>query len=210
MANSWSKQPIWQGGYLNAVNDSVIGGALTTVPASVGASQGQQTLPGDHLVLDEVAAVAASNTVTGTLHGGYFQYVLLDASATTLFLGQTLYWKMTTNTTGIYTVTNVQTGNTPNFAGVVLNPSWTAGNYSWIQCLGRATILVDAASGAVSIGSSLSLSAATGTSNGSVLVSTSTAAAAPSLFVGIAETAVATPAAGLTAVVSIQKASLRF
>lgn len=213
MANSWSKQPIWQGtgsNYLNSVNDSVIGGQITTVPNAY-ASQANQTLPGDHIVLDEAAANAAGNPALAALHGGYFQYVLLDASASTLFAGQTLYWKMTTNTTGIYTVTNVQTGNTPNFAGVLLNPSWTAGNYSWIQCLGRANILCDATAGAISIGSSVSLSASTGTSNASIAISASTAAGAPSLFVGISEVAVAgTPTAGTTALVDIKNVALRF
>lgn len=212
MACSWSKQPIWMGTgspYLNAVNDATIGGQITTVPNG-NASEFNQTLPGDHFVLDEAGALAASNTNIGTLHGGYFQYVLLDASATALYLGQTLYWKMTSNTSGVYTVTNVQTGNTPNFAGVLLNPNWTPGNYSWIQALGRVNTLVDAASGAVSIGSSMSLSASTGTSNGSIAVSTSTSLAAPSLYVGIAETAVAAPAAGLTTLLDIQKVTLRF
>jgi hypothetical protein len=210
MACSWNKQPLWTGGYINQVNDAVVGGQLTTVPTAISASQGNQTLPGDHIVLDDATAQGLSKTSVGTVYGGYFQYVLLDASATTLYLGQVVYWKMTSNTTGVYTVTNVQTGNYPNIAGVVLNPSWTAGNYSFIQCLGRATTLVDAASGAVSIGSSMSLSTATSTSNGSVLVSASTAAAAPSLFVGISETAIASPVAGNTAIVDLKNVALRF
>lgn len=212
MANSLNKFPIYLANPLNVVNDAVIGGQLTTVPNGVYANQGEQTLPGDHYVVDDVTAqsTACSKASVGTLFGGYYQYVLLDSSASTLILGQTMYWKMTSNISGVYTVTNVQTGNTPNFAGVLINPNATPGNYMWIQNKGRATMLVDAASGAVSIGSSMSLSAATGTSNASVLVSTSTAATAPSLFVGISETAIASPVAGNTAIVDIQKVTLRF
>jgi len=210
MACSWSKQPVWQGGYINAINDSVPGGVITTVPNNQ-AGQGQQSLPGDHVVFDDATAQGISKTSVGTVYGGYFQYVTLDSAASTLYLGQALYWKLTSNTQGVYCVTNVQTGNRPAFAGVVLNPTWTAGNWSWIQNLGRATMLVDAASGAVSPGSSMSLSAATGTSNDSVLVSTVSDATAPSLFVGISESTLgATPTAGSTAIVDIRSAVLRF
>lgn len=297
MACSWSKQPFYLNARaLNDVNDAVVGGQITTVPNGVYASQGEQTLPGDHAVLDEAAALALSDTNVGTLHGGYYQYVNLDyaiagvgavsqlasvtaagtgyvqatttvsftaapaggrtavgfalvsaagvvtqvvitdqglgytaaptvtitgagtgatatvtvQAASPLIPGQALYWKPTGALNGPYVVTNVQAGATPNFAGVLLNPNATPGNYIWIQCLGRATGLVDAASGAVLVGSSISLSAATGTSNASFLVSTSTAAGASSLFVGVAETAIATSVAGNTALIDIQKASLRF
>lgn len=209
MACSWSKQPVWQGGFINQINDPVPGGVITTVP-NQSVSQGNQTLPGDHVVWDDATAQGISKTSVGTCYGGYYQYVTLDSAASTLYLGQALYWKMTSNTQGVYCVTNVQTGNTPAFAGVLINPTWTPGNWGWIQNLGRATVLVDAASGAVSIGSSMSLSAATGTSNASVLVSTSTAATAPGLLVGVSETAIATPAAGNTAIVDIRNAVLRF
>ncbi len=210
MACSWSKQPVWTGGFINQVNDPVVGGVTTTIPNNL-ANNGQQTLPGDHIVFDDVTAQGISKTSVGTCYGGYYQYVTLDSAASTLYLGQALYWKLTSNPNqGVYCVTNVQTGNTPAFAGVVINPTWTPGNWSWIQNLGRATMLVDAASGAVSVGSSMSLSAATGTSNASVLVSTSTAATAPALFVGVAETGIVTPVAGNTAIVDIRNAVLRF
>ena len=209
MACSWSKQPVWQGGFINQVNDSVVGGVTTTVPNQL-ASNANQTLPGDHVVFDDVTAQAISKTSVGTVYGGYFQYVVLDSAASTLYLGQALYWKTVSNTQGVYCVTNVQSSNIPNFAGAVLNPTWTPGNYSWIQCRGRATMLLDASSGAVSVGSSMSLSTDTGTSNASVLVSTSTSATAPAYFVGISETAVTTPAAGNTVLVDIAQSVFRF
>jgi hypothetical protein len=299
MANSWSKQPIWQGtgsNYLNSTNDSVIGGQITTVPNAY-ASAGNQTLPGDHIVLDEVAAAAAGNPALAALHGGYFQYVKLDpamllatgainqtitvgtpgtgyAAATTvvtfsaapaggttatgtavvtstgtisaivvtnqgagytvaptititgagasaaatatlvtanspLIAGQALYWKNTGfSGTDVYTVTNIQTLNTGQFAGVLLNPSWTPGNYSWIQAAGRATGLLDATSAtAVTPGVGLYLSASTGTSNASLTAIAGTATA----FVGVAEGyAQASPVAGTTVLFDIQKQSLRF
>lgn len=293
MACSWSKQPIWQGGFLNAVNDATIGGQITTVPNGY-ASEANQTLPGDHLVLDEAAALAASNTTNGTLHGGYFQYVQLDpamalstgaitqtititaagtgyAASTTvatfsaapaggttatgtvnlsatgtvtsitvtnqgsgytvaptititgagtsatatsalvsansaLIAGQALYWKNTGNP-NLYTVTNIQTLNSPNLAGFLLNPFWTPGNYSWIQVDGRATALVDAASGAITPGVAVYLSTATGTSNASVTGTTGTLVT----YVGLAEGyVVATPTAGTTTLIDIQKVSRRF
>jgi len=296
MACSWSKQPFYLGaGKLNDVNDAVIGGQLTTVPNGNGANQGQQTLPGDHAVLDETTALALSDTAVGTLHGGYFQYVQLDptiagigaivetititapgtgyAAATTtvtfsaapaggrtaqgvaviastgvivaisvtdqgqgyiaaptvtiastgagagatataaiqaavaLIPNQALYWKSVGLNNTVYVVTPVQTLNTNNFAGVLLNPSWTPGNYGWIQNLGRVTVLVDAASTAITPGLALYLSAATGASNGSFINTAGTAGA----FSGIAEGWVITgPVAGSTVLANIQKASLRF
>lgn len=299
MANSWSKQPIWQGtgsNYLNSVNDAVVGGQITTVPNAY-ASSGNQTLPGDHVVLDEVAAAAAGNPTLAALHGGYFQYVKLDlamllatgainqtititaagsgytagstiatfsaapaggttatgtvvltstgtvsaivvtnqgtgylvaptititgtgtaATATSslvaanspLIAGQALYWKNTGFLgADVYTVTNIQTLNTGQFAGVLLNPSWTPGNYSWIQAAGRATFLADATSAtAITPGVGLYLSASTGTSNASVTAVAGTATA----FVAVAEGYVqATPTAGTTILADIQKQSLRF
>lgn len=201
MACSWTKQAIYQGGFLNTVNDAVIGGQLTTVPNGVQASQGEQTLPGDHYVLDEAAALGASKTSVGTLHGGYYQYVLLDPSATTLALGQALFWKLVSNTTGIYTVTNVESGNLPLFAGVVINPSWTPGNYSWIQALGRATVL---SSGAITAAGGVSLAAAgAGATNATFIPVSATLAN----FVGVSEAIIGT---GTTGIIDIQKVTLRF
>jgi hypothetical protein len=153
MANSWSKQPVWVSGYINNVNDTIVGGQLSSVPVGVVATQGDQTLLGDHLVLDEAAANAKSTTASGfaQLHGGYYQYVQFDSSATTPALGQTLYWKLTSNISGPYTVTNVATANQSAYAGVLLNPNVTAGNYTWIQTAGRATVLF-AASGTTTAG----------------------------------------------------------
>lgn len=299
MANSWSKQPIWQGtgsSYLNSVNDATIGGQITTVPNAY-ASQGQQTLPGDHVVLDEAAANAAGNPTLAQLHGGYFQYVKLDpamllatgainqtitvtaagsgyAAATTvvafsaapaggttatgtavvtstgtisaivvtnqgtgytvaptititgagtaatatsslvtansaLIAGQVLYWKNTGFLgADVYTVTNIQTLNTGQLAGVLLNPTWTPGNYSWIQVAGRVAGLLDATSAtAVTPGVGLYLSASTGTSNASLTAIAGTATA----FVGVAEGyAQGSPTAGTTVLFDIQKQSLRF
>lgn len=296
MANSFSKQPVWLGGYLNAVNDSVVGGLITTVPNGVSASQGNQTLPGDHIVFDEATANGLSLATTGTVHGGYFQYVQLDpamalstgaitqtititaagsgyavgttfatfsaapaggttatgtvnlsstgtvtsitvtnqgsgytvaptiaitgagtsATATSalvsgnsaLIAGQALYWKNTGfSGNNVYTVTNIQTLNSPQLAGFLLNPSWTPGNYSWIQAMGRVNALVDAASGAITPGVAVYLSAATGTSNASITGTAGTLVT----YVGLAEGYVfATPAAGTQTIIDIQKQTLRF
>ncbi len=39
--------------FLNDVNDTTVGGVLTTAPSGLGATQWQQTLPGDRIVLDD-------------------------------------------------------------------------------------------------------------------------------------------------------------
>lgn len=295
MACSWSKQPIWQGtgtNYLNLVNDATIGGQITTVPNAF-ASQTNQTLPGDHLVLDEAAANAAGSPTLAQLHGGYFQYVQLDpamagigaisevvtigaggtgyAAATTtvaftaapaggvtasgtvivsstgvvqavlvtnqgsgyvsaptvtitgagtgatatatvqaasaLIASQALYWKTAGLNGNTYVVTNIQSPNSFNLAGVLLNPTWTPGNYSWVQCLGRVNVLIDNAATGVTPGISLYLSAATGTSNASFTNTAGTAGA----FTAIAEGWLITGAvAGSTVLADLQKASLRF
>lgn len=294
MACSWSKQPFYLNARaLNDVNDAVVGGQITTVPNGVYASQGEQTLPGDHAVLDEAVAFAMSDTNVGTLHGGYYQYVNLDyaiagvgaiaetvalgsggtgyAAATTtvsftaapaggrtaqgfaivsstgviqavsvtdqglgyttaptvtitgagtgatptatiqaavaLIPGQALYWKSVGLNTSVYTVTPIQTLNSNNFAGALINPNATPGNYMWIQNLGRVSVLIDAASPVITPGLALYLSAATGTSNGSFTSTAGTAGA----FSAISESwVIATPVAGTTTLVDIQKASLRF
>lgn len=199
MANSWSKQPVWVSGYLNNVNDTIVGGQLSSVPVGVVATQGDQTLLGDHLVLDEAAANAKSTTASGyaQLHGGYYQYVQFDSSATTPALGQALYWKLTSNISGSYTVTNVATGNAPALAGFLLNPNVTAGNYTWIQNLGRVSALFGTGGGAV---------------GGPVFLTTSAAtldqgAGTTSTYVGLQETVSVSAA---VSIVDVQKVTLRF
>lgn len=292
MACSWSKQPFYLNARaLNDVNDAVVGGQITTVPNGVYASQGEQTLPGDHAVLDEAAALALSDTNVGTLHGGYYQYVNLDyaiagvgaiaqaiavtagsgyaqASTTVSFSaapaggrtaqglpvisaagaltavivtdqglgytaaptititgagtgaaatatiqaaspilnGQGLFWKSTGLNNGVYTVTNVEAINLPLFAGALINPSWTPGNWGWIQNLGRASLLT---SGAIAAAAGVQLAAAgAGASNATVVTGSATAAATlVPYFLGVAETAIVS---GVTGIVDIQKATLRF
>jgi hypothetical protein len=200
MANSWSKQPVWVGGYINNVNDSIVGGQLSSVPSGVIATQGEQTQLGDHLVLDEAAAQAKSTTASGyaQCHGGYYQYVQFDSAATTPALGQALYWKLslTTTATGNYAVTNVSTGNTDAFAGVLLNPNVTAGNFTWIQCLGRATVSINSGQ-TTTVGGAIFVSGA-GFSNGAGTTTTS---------VGVAESVTTGPT---TIIAEISKSVLRF
>src|SRR5258708_134540 len=61
--------------YLNDVNDTTVGGALTTAPTGLTVSQFQQTQPGDRILLDDATALALSDTVVGTLFGGIYEYV---------------------------------------------------------------------------------------------------------------------------------------
>src|SRR5271154_7049500 len=59
--------------YLNTVNDTVSGGAIFALPSGVQPPAWSQTIPGDRLVLDDVSALALSDTTnTGTLYGGVF------------------------------------------------------------------------------------------------------------------------------------------
>jgi hypothetical protein len=150
---------------------------------------------------------APTVTISGVGTGATATATLVTANSP-LIAGQTLFWKNTGFAgANVYTVTNIQTLNTPNIAGYCLNPNATPGNWTWIQVAGRTNALVDAASGAIIPGTALYFSAATGTSNGSVNATAGTAAT----FAGISEGYLAaTQPAGSTVVMDISCDTFRF
>lgn len=130
-------------GFLNGGSgDTVVGGALSGVPSSIGATQGLQDIPGDRIVFGMADALALSNTNIGTLYGGMYQYVTTYSAAVgaaTIHRG--CFWRIA-SADNSYTVTPDESGTQgANFgAGVFIN-TLTAGNSWWIQTAGKATLL---------------------------------------------------------------------
>jgi hypothetical protein len=130
--------------YLNGgAGDSVIGGALSSVPTAVGASQGIQDVPGDRIIFGMADALALSNTSIGTLYGGLYQYVRTKSNSTnTPTLGRLLFWDNTVNYNLYQTTPDEVTGQKAGFSINTL----TKGYSWWMQICGivnaryRATI----------------------------------------------------------------------
>lgn len=143
MADSFVKSPAYVNAkYLNDVNDSVVGGALLGVPSGVQSSQGQQTLPGDRIILDDATALALSDTAVGTLYGGIYMYVLSKSGSTAAPAAQVPAFFLAADIGVQYQVTpDAQpTAAIPTFfAGVYIN-AISKGQYGWIQIAGIATV----------------------------------------------------------------------
>jgi hypothetical protein len=152
----YSKQggPYLAYNWLNAANDSVIGGAVSTAPSgATNVSQWQQNLLGDRFLFDAAGALAVSNNTVGNLYAGLYQYVgTRNNSTSSPVRGRAAFWDLAANGTGNnisssisdqkYQVTS--DGNTANstntmFAGVFIN-NITAGNYGFIQINGKASL----------------------------------------------------------------------
>lgn len=147
MPSHWAKQ-LQQisssgAGFLNGgAGDTVIGGALTGVPAGVQATQGIQDIPGDRIVFGMADALAMSNTSIGTLYGGMYQYVTTYVSSVaTPTINRGAFWR-TASPSNDYVVTPDESGNlgADYWAGVYIN-TLTAGNSWWIQIAGKVKVL---------------------------------------------------------------------
>lgn len=133
--------------YLNSVNDSVQGGAITALPSGVQPPQYSQTIPGDRLVLDDSAASALSNSAVGTLYGGVYSYVGVLSTATAAVIRGCVAFFLAADIGVIYRVTpDVQPlSSIPTYiAGVFIN-AITKGNWGWIQVAGVASCLFESA-----------------------------------------------------------------
>lgn len=127
-------------GTINGVNDALIGtaGAPNGGPLrSHFAGQLGKTID---LNDDDVVY----NAATGTVYGGRFQYVRLAAASTAVALGQIVFWDNSV-ANNLYQVTTTEgspssTLGSTLIAGIVLNPSWTPGNYGIIQILGTVAV----------------------------------------------------------------------
>lgn len=135
--NGFLKQPQQAVGlYLNyGVGQSVIGGQLTTAPSGTLASQGNQDIPGDRMMLDSADADALSYTTTGQLYGGTYQYVQTDSTSTASpTIGRLAFWAEDSATVANGYVVNPDEDDF--IAGVFIN-SLTKGYYGWIQIQGQ-------------------------------------------------------------------------
>ena len=152
MAGGWfTKQADYlNAAYLNDVNDSQVGGAIASVPSGVTATQGQQTLPGDRIILDDATAYALSDTTIGTLYGGIYMYVQSKYTTTAPAVGGIAFFKATdignTQQPGVAYIAygDAQPSTTlPTYVlGIYIN-ALTNAYYGWIQIAGIATVLFD-------------------------------------------------------------------
>jgi len=132
----------------NYNGDSVIGGNLTTAPSGFNANQGQQTLPGDRIILSPSDANYWSNNTVGILYTGTYRYVASNNGATSVpQRGRACFWECNNATgaannvqDGLYQITSDEDANhsTSLFAGVFIN-NFGSGNYWWIQESGKAS-----------------------------------------------------------------------
>lgn len=126
---------------LNAASSATPSGAsdpVTGLPISTG------TNSGDFIELTAAQAKQLSKTSVGTLYEGVYQRVKLSATgASNVGLGQPLFWNDANDTTDPYPVTNTpgSTGTaTYEYAGTVIDPATTVGQYCWIQINGKASL----------------------------------------------------------------------
>ncbi len=134
-------------GFLNTVNDPVIGGLLSSgTGASPRAGQLGKKV---HMTQDEAYARYYNKTLSGTtvpqLYSGIYQYVQFKAgSSSSNVQGQVVFWDTAANSGEENYVVTPDAPSVPSpIAGITLNPSTWAnskGNYGWIQIAGLATV----------------------------------------------------------------------
>lgn len=158
-AGQLTKQAIMQSTrFLNTVNDAAAGGVIVSVPSGAPTPAVSQDIIGDRIVLDDITALALSDTTVGTLFGGVYMYVgtLLGATAAPA-IGTIAFWRsneLPGGATAGYTVTSdaAPTAAIPVYiAGIFIN-AITKGNFGWIQVAGVANVLPDSALTAASSG----------------------------------------------------------
>lgn len=144
MSTHFIKQgaPYLAGGrYLQGLNSSLIGDAMTAVPAGVVASQANQNIPGDMYAIDTDLASFLSDTVNYyKLYGGIYMFVKFAAApVATVAAGKLMFWD-TSVADDLYQVTPDESGGqgAGNMAGVAI-ATQTNGYYGLIQIGGKAT-----------------------------------------------------------------------
>lgn len=146
-------------GFIDNINDTVIGGIAGISGASKFAGQ-----LGQGFWLDDTN-ILWNNATPG--YGGHFKYVKLDTGASAVVRGQLVFYNPVAapGLAGVETVTSLESGSTDGamkIAGVVLNASWTAGNYSVIQDIGICYVKFRAALTAAGANGSRVFAAAVG------------------------------------------------
>lgn len=144
MSHFDSPVPRVTSGYIDAVNDVVIGGKPafgSSLTASMESGQLGQGFWMDDSDLQWKSATPG--------FGGHFRYVRLSAASSAVVRGQIVFWDtLVLAASNLYQVTTLETGSASGatlIAGIVLNPSWTAGNYSIIQDAGLTYVQMRAA-----------------------------------------------------------------
>ena len=135
---------------------SIAGANGQYTPAFVAANGG--SLPTFTLAANGGTAGTVS-AISTTLRAGIYQRVKLTSTITSVAVGQALFWNPS-DTSDPYAVTNVSASGQTDFAGVVIDANMgatpsggTQTTYAWIQCTGRATVLISTTAAAgVSVG----------------------------------------------------------
>jgi len=143
--------------YLNDVNDAAAGGVTVSVPSGAPSPAVSQTLPGDRIVLDDISALALSDTTIGTLYGGIYMYGQYTTTTTACVRGGIAFFAQADVGTAYTFYGDAKPAvATPSFiAGIFINVI-TKGNYGWIQIAGVASVLFDSSVTATTVGSMVS------------------------------------------------------
>ncbi|HYT09002.1 MAG TPA: hypothetical protein VEL77_15260 [Rugosimonospora sp.] len=127
------------------VGDPAPGVVVSTANVSGSIVQPYSGMLGGKLTLSAADATVLSDTATGALYGGVYQYVrFLLTSTATAARGCLVRWVTPTVATALYVVTPDGSATGDNScAGVALNAT-TKGNYDFIQTQGIAQVKVQA------------------------------------------------------------------
>jgi hypothetical protein len=129
---------------LNDVNDAAAGDQTAG-----GTGTSLYSLLGVRILLDNVAALALSDTTVGTLYGGIYQYVnFLSGGTASPARGLVAFWASSQTGANLFAsdgatqytvhVDAAATTGAGFWAGAVLN-SVTKGNFGWVQIAGLAS-----------------------------------------------------------------------
>lgn len=198
--------------FLNDVNDAASGGVIVSVPAGAPSPAVSQTLPGDKIVLDDITALALSDTAVGTLFGGIYMYVgTLASAAANPARGSAAFFRAADLPTAVSNLYQVSSDAQPTtaiptlFAGVFIN-AITKGNFGWIQVGGVAMCLFDSAITAAAVGNPVSVKiSATVASTFDVGVNAVTATIPFSYAGAFAGTAIVLPVVSTVTAVLLQR-----
>lgn len=123
-------------GFLNTVDDTVIGGQ-----AGLGSTSKFGGQLGKLLAVSQSEIAQLSKASVGTLYGGVYQYVQFNEGDTVPVIGQAAFWLVGSDAEDFIVSTDSNGGasTTPQPAGIFINVP-TAGNYCFIQKAGIATV----------------------------------------------------------------------
>jgi hypothetical protein len=134
-------------GYVNSVNDAVIG--MPSAPGGTGASKFAGQLGKQVWWDDSQVKYQTGGSNLPAVYGGWFQYVRLAAASAVPIPGQILFWDTLANAAdNLFQVTTAENGSTDTAmlrAGICLTPTVTVGNYTLIQVEGPCYVKFRAA-----------------------------------------------------------------